>query len=298
MTLRTAGSRSGRTRMQLGLGVYLGLVVVHGVALAADGGVLPGGNGGGGGPTDAAVAGLDSGGLGTAGSNENTGGASATSGFGGTGSNEVPGGTGATGSPDDGGFANSGGNGSDQATASGGNDTSGPTGGAGSDQGTGSGSNDGSSPSAVCSCQTDEGEGARRIHLCTGSFDGAVCDALSCKGTLRKASCDDDSPVRLCCEMEARKLYTYLYADCTHPNCEKGFRAQCKDFAGEVRDGMCVGAPPVPEPPENDDGGSSSCRNAIAKRSTTSSAQSVLWLLTIGLIARRTRMRRRDKTPR
>jgi MYXO-CTERM domain-containing protein len=48
------------------------------------------------------------------------------------------------------------------------------------------------------------------------------------------------SGVALCCEMPARGLYSQLYEDCTHPNCEAGFRAQCTDFGGTISVGACV----------------------------------------------------------
>jgi len=272
MTLRTAGSRAARGLMQRGVGVFLVLLAAPSL-VRADAGT----------PIDASSVPPDGGGFmpGTAGTGGTGGsGGSTTGGFANTGGNGFP-------NAPDGGFANTGGNGSEP-TADGN----------GSDQSATGGSNEGSSPTAACSCQTNQGEGARRIHLCTGSFDAEVCDALDCEIRLRKASCDDDSPVRLCCEMEARKLYTYLYADCTHPNCDKGFRAQCKDFAGEVRDGMCSGPPPDPQLSENNGSSPSSCRNAIAHSEDTSSAQGLFWLLTVGLIARRTRTRRRPQTSR
>lgn len=131
---------------------------------------------------------------------------------------------------------------------------------AGSDGGASdAGDSDASAETAACSCETNMGSGEREIHLCTGSFEREACSRFSCgSGTLRSEKCDRTSPVRLCCDMKSRDLYTYLYEDCTHPNCEAGFRAQCDDFAGEVLAGRCDSDDDDVEPdPELDE--SASC---------------------------------------
>lgn len=165
-----------------------------------------------------------------------------------------------------------------------------------SDAGSVNMSMDASTPdqTAACSCESDMGSGAREIHLCTGSFDRDVCRSFSCtEGTLRSARCDDDSPVKLCCDMPARGLYTYLYQDCTHPNCETGFRAQCADFAGEVVTGRCD-APGLPDDPNTGFETTSSC--GVSQRSST---PSWLWLSGSSLMlvfAGRRRIKRSTKS--
>ncbi len=114
-------------------------------------------------------------------------------------------------------------------------------------------------PTVACSCEADMGFDERHIHLCTGSYDEDVCKSFTCReGTPRTVRCRDRDSVRKCCSMPARGLYTYLYEDCTHPNCETGFLAQCRDFAGTVVDGPCEGTTPDdPDPFSSDSGGCS-----------------------------------------
>jgi hypothetical protein len=100
----------------------------------------------------------------------------------------------------------------------------------------------GADPGVACSCHTDsEAERGQRIHVCTESSELDVCHDFSCeRGTVRSRGCPGDD-VQLCCEMPARGLQSYLYADCTHANCESGFREQCREFGGTVSAGACEG---------------------------------------------------------
>jgi len=146
---------------------------------------------------------------------------------------------------------------------------------------------------AACSCESASGSGSRKIHLCTGSFDRDVCRAFefSCElGTKRSARCDEDSRVKLCCDMPARGLYTYLYEDCTHPNCETGFRAQCADFAGEVVLGLCR-SPDRPDDPNTELETTSSCSASHVGLGANAMVGLVGSALTLALTRRR-RIRR------
>ena len=96
----------------------------------------------------------------------------------------------------------------------------------------------GAGPRAACSCETDQDDDGR-IHVCTDSFERDICEQFSCDlGTERNRGCPTRE-VRLCCEMPARGLQSRLYDDCTHPNCESGFREQCGQFGGDVHAGNC-----------------------------------------------------------
>jgi MYXO-CTERM domain-containing protein len=148
----------------------------------------------------------------------------------------------------------------------------------------------GSTPgTAACSCETAlDSDGL--IHVCTGSFDRDVCSSFSCEqGTPRAARCSD-SQARLCCTMPARMLYSHLYEDCTHPNCERGFRAQCQEFGGTVSLGACD-APELPDDPDTETGESSDCSVAPARAGTP--WWSATWLAGAGLAWRLRRQRRR-----
>lgn len=102
----------------------------------------------------------------------------------------------------------------------------------------------------ACGCDSQEVRGGQWIHVCSGSFDPAVCEQLTCDGRAAlPAPCSPDR-VRLCCEMPALDLYTNLYEDCEHDNCEDGFRRQCASFGGHVSSGLCGGQEP---PAEEDD---------------------------------------------
>jgi hypothetical protein len=141
---------------------------------------------------------------------------------------------------------------------------------------------------AACSCETALDNGGR-IHVCTGSFDRATCRSFSCElGTPRAGRCTE-SGVRLCCEMKARRLYTNLYDDCDHPNCEAGFRAQCSQFGGDVIEGACE-APELPDDTETDVG--LSC--AVSTPGATP-APWLAWLALCGACLERVRRRRRDR---
>jgi hypothetical protein len=127
---------------------------------------------------------------------------------------------------------------------------------------------------AACSCETAlDSDG--RIHLCNGSFDRATCRTFDCnEGTPRPERCPEKS-VRLCCDMPERHIYENLYDDCTHPNCESGFRAQCSDFGGSVIVGACE-APALMDDPDTETGGSCSIATISGRPAGTS------WLL-VGL---------------
>ncbi len=182
----------------------------------------------------------------------------------------------------------------DGGTDGGNGNTGGDTGGAtsGSDATTGS---EPQESTAACSCETDDGSGEREIHLCTGSFESEICrdfrdDPRWCEdGTKLSRRCDDDSPVRLCCKMKARGLYTYLYEDCTHPNCEVGFRAQCDDFAGKVVEGLCdpTSLPDGGDPELGDDPACSVATHGARTRNGPVSA--LVWMLSLSFVARRKR---------
>ncbi len=131
---------------------------------------------------------------------------------------------------------------------------------------------------AACSCESKDGTG---IHLCTGSFERRACSRFSCEdGTLRSKSCDGVSEVRYCCEMKARDLYTNLYADCTHPNCETGFRSQCADFGGVVLAGPCI-TPNAVEDPDTTLGDEASC--SIGRRGAEHAPSAALAWSCLGL---------------
>jgi len=91
---------------------------------------------------------------------------------------------------------------------------------------------------SICSCETlDEKEG--RLHVCTDSYERDVCAQFSCsRGTERARACPSRG-VKLCCELPKQGTQSRLYDDCTHPNCESGFRDQCGDFGGTVHEGDC-----------------------------------------------------------
>jgi hypothetical protein len=123
------------------------------------------------------------------------------------------------------------------------------------------GDDDAGATGAACSCTTDDNEsGQGRVHLCTGSSEADICATLDCdRGTFRGSPCSTRA-ARLCCSMPSRGLYTQLYDDCAHPNCEAGFLAQCRDFAGEVSEGACeVGSGSFDasdhDDPDEDEGG-------------------------------------------
>jgi hypothetical protein len=107
----------------------------------------------------------------------------------------------------------------------------------GSDGGAGDGGS-----GVACSCHTEsEADEGQRIHVCTQSFDRDVCREFGCeRGTARGRSCPAEG-VRVCCEMPGRGLQSHLYEDCTHANCESGFREQCREFGGSISQGACEG---------------------------------------------------------
>jgi hypothetical protein len=90
----------------------------------------------------------------------------------------------------------------------------------------------------ICSCETlldDDGT----LHVCTDSYERAVCATFSCnRGTERARPCPRRG-VHLCCEMPDEGTQSRLYDDCTHPNCESGFRDQCREFGGTIHEGDC-----------------------------------------------------------
>ena len=143
---------------------------------------------------------------------------------------------------------------------------------------------------AACSCETtlnDEG----RIHVCTGSFDRATCRSFSCEfGTPRSGRCTPARAV-LCCTMPGRRLYSHLYDDCDHPNCEAGFRAQCREFAGNVTEGACD-APDLPDDEETEVNTSLCAVGAPG----AGNGHAPAWLLLLGLAGAGLRSRRKARS--
>lgn len=91
----------------------------------------------------------------------------------------------------------------------------------------------------ACSCESVEGSDQGRIHVCTGAQSAEACRDFTCEtGTVRNRPCPITA-VKLCCNLSVRDEYSQLYEDCTHPNCETGFRAQCVDFGGFITEGAC-----------------------------------------------------------
>jgi len=151
-----------------------------------------------------------------------------------------------------------------------------------------------------CSCETLVTGEQGTIHLCTESFDPDVCDDFGCsRGTVRGLPCIREE-VRLCCEMRSHDLNTHLYEDCDHPNCESGFREQCRDFGGSVSEGACD-APERPDRIVNDDDDSGGCAIASAggaaraghPRGLGLQASGALMLLAFAWRRRRSRRSRR-----
>lgn len=150
----------------------------------------------------------------------------------------------------------------------------------------------------ACSCETLEPRDGQRVHVCTGSFDPDVCEHFTCESSyVTQRPCSAQS-VRLCCQMDSRSLYTNLYDDCEHDNCEQGFRDQCRDFGGTVISGLCGGQDPEagsdrlpPAPTERSKG--------FCSVSRVGDAPSPTWLLLgllTGLVVRgRRRVRRRGE---
>lgn len=140
----------------------------------------------------------------------------------------------------------------------------------------------------ACSCETIENTGAGTIHVCTGGRDRSVCSDFECESSVVRARPCPTRSVELCCEMRARGLYSQLYEDCDHPNCETGFRAQCHDFGGTLREGKCE-IEELPTASDDDSGGGCSVRPE--SRASTWSAAALCLLGTA--LALRTRKRQR-----
>jgi len=137
---------------------------------------------------------------------------------------------------------------------------------AGTDGGAGLDASTEPATTKACSCDVAENSDGL-IHVCTGSFKASVCKQLSCEGSyVQPMRCPEDG-IRLCCEMEARGLYSQLYDDCTHPNCESGFRAECEDLGGRIALGACD----APEEPDDPDTETSADSGSCAVRHTPSS---------------------------
>lgn len=140
---------------------------------------------------------------------------------------------------------------------------------------------------AVCSCETDENTGGGPIHVCTGARERDVCRQFECESSIVRDRACPTSGVALCCEMPVRGLYSQLYEDCTHPNCEAGFRAQCVDFGGSVSKGACV-----VEDADGASGGSGGGCSVPGRGRTSDPSTALLCMLGIALavrIQRRTR---------
>lgn len=136
----------------------------------------------------------------------------------------------------------------------------------------------------ACSCETVEGTSAGDIHVCTGGRERDVCERFECESSFVRDRPCPTRGVELCCEMPARGLYSQLYEDCDHPNCEAGFRAQCADFGGSISEGACV----IEVPSTSDDDSGGGCAVQPSGRDERSSA-TVLWLLGLALSLRRWR---------
>jgi hypothetical protein len=151
----------------------------------------------------------------------------------------------------------------------------------------------GSGSGRACSCESELDDDGR-IHVCTESDDPQVCRAFDCDlGTRLDRPCPS-APTRLCCEMPARDLQSYLYEDCTHPNCESGFREQCREFGGSVYRGACerpaVGGS-TGDRIDDDDG--SVCSTAFAGADGPRGAGWLTLCGAIALLLRRRRVARR-----
>jgi hypothetical protein len=146
----------------------------------------------------------------------------------------------------------------------------------------GSGFDAGDETREACSCETIENTGAGTIHVCTGGRDRSVCRGFECESSVVRARPCPTRSVELCCEMPARGLYSQLYEDCDHPNCETGFRAQCHDFGGTLREGKCA----LEETPPTSDGDSGGCSVSTPSNRAPLSSASCLWLVAIALALR------------
>ena len=139
----------------------------------------------------------------------------------------------------------------------------------------------GGDASDACSCETVENTGAGSIHVCTGARERYECRYLECNTTHKRDRPCPTRGVELCCEMPSRGLYSQLYEDCDHPNCQTGFRAQCRDFGGTIREGACL----IEEPGSESDDPGGSCSAAARTRSPLWSG-AIGWLVAIALAAR------------
>lgn len=140
---------------------------------------------------------------------------------------------------------------------------------------------------AACSCETVENTGGGPIHVCTGARERDVCRQFECESSIVRDRACPTRGVQLCCEMPSRGLYSQLYEDCTHPNCEAGFRAQCGDFGGTIAEGPCV----VEDTDGASDESGGGCSVHAASRASDSSAAlpGVLGLALAARIRRRAR---------
>jgi len=143
--------------------------------------------------------------------------------------------------------------------------------------------------STACSCEARTNTGAGVIHVCTGGRSEDVCASFECDSSNVRARPCPTNDVALCCEMSARGLYSQLYEDCDHPNCETGFRAQCSDFGGLVHEGPCV----IEEEGSDDDDSGGGC-TVSARNATGGSAGAALWLIAISLWLRGRRRSRQS----
>lgn len=142
---------------------------------------------------------------------------------------------------------------------------------------------------AACSCETVENTGGGPIHVCTGARERDVCQQFECESSIVRDRACPTRGVELCCEMPARGLYSQLYEDCTHPNCEAGFRAQCGDFGGTISEGACV----VEDTDGASDESSGGC-SVHGPARTSDSSTAFLGLLGIGLAVRARRRAARN----
>jgi len=151
--------------------------------------------------------------------------------------------------------------------------------------GGGPGVDAGGDSSEACSCDTVTNTTAGTIHVCTGARERYECRYLECTTTIKRDRACPTRSVELCCEMPSRGLYSQLYEDCDHPNCEAGFRAQCHDFGGSITAGACV----VEESDPASEDSAGGCRAAPSQRAAGPSTLLALGLavLVLALRARR-----------
>ncbi len=138
----------------------------------------------------------------------------------------------------------------------------------------------------ACSCDVAANSDGH-IHVCTGSYEQSVCRQLTCEeSNVRPQRCPEKD-ITLCCALDGRGLYSQLYNDCTHPNCESGFRAECEDLGGSISAGACE-SPALPDDPDTE---TSDATGSCAIGYTTPAKRNGIfgWLVSLALVVRRRR---------